>query len=196
MNPDASDGPGIGCGPRIHFPRVLAIALVLLALAGCGPRDPLESTVDGGDPLSFSMWRSHAADRLSPDQLGDFDHAVQAIRIRVMSVGQTSGSEGIDLAMLRIVDGKTVREVLRTGLGWELELAEAERLTLEDSLRKNALMRTRPGDTASANYLSDLHDRQAARLGAATLEVARIRGRLAASGLPANPAGHLPGQQP
>ena len=57
-------------------------------------------------------------------------------------------------------------------------------------------MTTRPGDTASANYLSDLRDRQTERLRAATEEVARIRGRLAASGLPPHPEGRLPVKQP
>jgi len=177
--------PRMGC-------RLLVSALLGLLVAGCGPNDPLEAKVDASDYTSFTMWRSRASGRLTPEQLGDFDHAVQAIKIRIMSVGQTTGSEAIDGAMLNLVDGKTVREVLRTGLGWELQLAEAERATLEDSLRKNALMRTRPGDTASANYLSDLHDRQTARFEAATQEVARIRARLAADGLPDNPAGRIP----
>jgi hypothetical protein len=170
----------------------VALAMVLLMLVGCGPSDPLETQVRAEDYMDFSMWRSHASGRLSPEQLDDFDQAVQAIRIRVMSVGQTSGSEWIDLGMFKIVNGKTVREVLRTGLGWKLELAEAERVALEDSLRKNALMRTRPGDSDSAGYLRDLRNRQTGRLQAATLEVARIRARLAASGLPTNPPGLLP----
>lgn len=172
--------------------RLLCAALIGLSLGGCGPKDPLESKVEAGDYTDFTMWRSHAAGRLTPDQLGDFDHAVQAIKFRIMSTGQTTGSEAIDEAMRVLVDGKTVREVLRTGLGWELQLAEAERATLEDSLKKNALMTTRPGDTASANYLTDLHDRQVARFQAATGEVARIRSRLAASGLPDHPAGQIP----
>ena len=138
------------------------------------------------------MWRSRAAGRLTPEQLGDFDHAVQAIKFHIMSTGQASGSEAIDQAMLVIVDGKTVREVFRTGLGWELKIAEDERATLEDSLRKNALMTTRPGDTASSNYLSDLRERQTARFDAATAEVARIRSRLVAAGLPNNPPGQVP----
>ena len=190
MRPHATDGPG----PRAALFPVLAAAL--LVLAGCGPSDPLDAKVSAEDGVGFSMWRSHAAGDLSPEQLGDFDQAVQAIRIRVMSVGQTSGGEWIEEGMRRIVDGKTVREVLRTGLGWKLELADAERMALEDSLRKNAQMTTRPGDTASANYLSDLRDRQTGRLKAATEEVARIRARLSASGLPAHPQGKLPAVQP
>ncbi len=146
--------------------------------------------------MGFAMWRSHAASSLSPEQLADFDQAVQAIRIRVMSVGQTSGSEWIDAEARGIVDGKTVREVLRTGLGWKLELTVAERSALQEALRNNALMRTNPGDFASAHYLEDLHDRQAARLDAALREEAGIRARLVASGLPADPPGRLPAPGP
>ena len=146
--------------------------------------------------MGFSMWRSHAASSLSPEQLADLDEAVQAIRIRVMSVGQTSGSEWIEAEALKIVDGKTVREVLRMGLGWKLELTVAERSALKYALGNNALMRTNPGDAASARYLADLHDRQAARLEAALREEAGIRARLAASGLPPDPPGRLPDSGP
>jgi hypothetical protein len=182
--------------PRATGFRALALAAGIVALAGCGPSDPLDLKVSAEDTLGFSMWRSHAAGALSPDQLGDFDQAVQAIRIRVMSVGQTSGGAGIEQGMLAVVDGKTVREVLRTGLGWKLQLADAERRALEDSLGKNARLRTRPGDTDSAHDLEDLRDRQQARLKAATGEIARIRARLAAAGLPADPPGRLPGSGP
>ena len=143
MRPPATQGPG----PRPFL--LAALASVLLVLAGCGPSDPLDAKVSAEDGVGFSMWRSHAAGDLGPEQLADFDQAVQAIRIRVMSVGQTSGSEWIEEGIRRIVDGKTVREVLRTGLGWKLELADAERLALEDSMKKNAQMTTRPPPATS-----------------------------------------------
>lgn len=170
--------------------------IAVLGISGCGPGDPLGDTVKAEDPLSFSMWRSHAAAGMSPEQIADFDEAVQAIRIRIMSVGNTTGSEWIEAETLKFVNGKTVREVLGTGLSWKLELTVAEREVLEDSLRKNALMRTRPGDTESARYLADLHDRQASRLEAAMREEAQIRSRLAASGLPADPRRRLPANGP
>jgi len=142
------------------------------------------------------MWRSHAAADMSPEQVSDFDEAVQAIRIRVMSVGNTTGSEWIEAEMLKLVNGKTVRDVIGTGLSWKLELTVAEREVLEDSLRKNALMRTRPGDTESARYLADLHDRQAARLEAALREEAQIRSSLAACGIQADSHRRLPASGP
>jgi len=187
----ANDGRVRPIFPCARFGPLIA-ALLCLGLSGCGPKDPLDAKIDAADSVSFNMWRSHAAGRLTSQQLGDLDHAIQGIRFRVMSVGQTTGSEEIEAATLKIVDGRSVREVLRTGLGWSLQLAEAERAVLEDSLRKNAQMTTRPGDTASANYLSDLHERQVARLEAATEEVARIRASLAAAGLPTHPAGSMP----
>jgi hypothetical protein len=78
--------------------------------------------------------------------------------------------------------------VLQQGLGWELERAEAERSTLEAGMRTNAQMRTRPDDTASQDYLTDLRSRQVARLKAATDEVNHDRESLAATGAAVPPA--------
>jgi hypothetical protein len=138
------------------------------------------------------MWRSGAAGRLAPEQLADLDEAVQEIRFHVMAQGKVSGSEAVDYEMLQAIDGQSVRRVLQRGLGWELERARAEQSALELSMRRNALMRTRPGDTASADYLSDLQDRQAVRLKAATEEVAHVRERLAAAGLAAGAGDEAP----
>jgi hypothetical protein len=86
--------------------------------------------------------------------------------------------------MLQMVDGQPLRHVFQEGLGWGLERSEAERSTLEAGMKSNALMRTRPGDTDSANYLADLRERQVKRLAAATDAVNHARESLAATGMP------------
>ena len=164
--------------------RALAVLVAVLAVSACGPSDPLEGKVDAVDYVTLSMWRSGAAGRLSPQQLADLDEAVQEIRFHVMAEGKVSGSAAVEEEALHVMEGQTVRHVLRQGLGWELERASAEKAALEVSMAQNALMRTRPGDTASAAYLSDLSDRQAARLRAATDQVNHARERLAAAGGP------------
>ena len=164
--------------------RALAVLVAVLAVSACGPSDPLEGKVDAVDYVTLSMWRSGAAGRLSPQQLADLDEAVQEIRFHVMAEGKVSGSAAVEEEALHVMEGQTVRHVLRQGLGWELRRASAEKAALEVSMAQNALMRTRPGDTASATYLFDLSDRQAARLKAATDQVNHARERLTAAGGP------------
>lgn len=170
--------------------RILAAALACVALAGCGPSDPLDGRVDAADGLAFSMWRSNAEHDLTPQQVIDLDRSVQEIKFHVMAAGAASGGEAVEAAMRQMINGLTVRQLLQRGLGWELERAEAERSALETGMKNNALMTTRPGDTDSAEYLIALKERQTTRLRAATDEVNRARERLAAAGgvIPAAPS--------
>jgi len=165
-------------------PRWLLLSALACILSGFAPGDPLESKVSASDELGLSMWRGEASRQLTLRQLDDFDRALQEIRFHVMAAGTASGSKPVEEAMLRMIDGQTLRHVLQQGLGWELERAEAERSTLEAGMHTNALMRTRPGDTDSANYLADLRGRQVKRLKAATDEVNHARESLAATGMP------------
>jgi hypothetical protein len=181
-------------GPAGALGSVLVALLAGLAAGACGPSDPLEGRVDAGDPLAFSIWRSEAAGRLTPAQLADLDKAVQEYRFHVMARGGASGSAAVEDAALRMIGGRSVRHVLRQGLGWALERASDEKAALEASMRQNALMRTRPGDTASEAYLADLADRQASRLRSAAAEVDHVRERLAAAGGPLAPADAEPAE--
>jgi hypothetical protein len=183
---DASDDGRSRRGAAQSAARALAGALACLAAQACSPGDPLDSRVEAGDYVTYSMWRSGAAGRLTPLQLADLDEAVQEMRFHVMAEGKVSGSAAIEDEMLRLLNGRTVRGALQVGLGWELERAAAEKSALDASMRQNALMRTKPGDTASADYLADLSDRQATRLKAAADQVDHVRGRLAAEGLAAS----------
>jgi hypothetical protein len=170
--------------------RILAVALLCAAAAGCGPSDPLEGKVDAADGLAFSMWRSGAEHDLTPQQVIDLDRSVQEIKFHIMAGGAASGGDAVDAAMRQMINGLTIRQLLQKGLGWELERAEAERSALETGMKQNALMTTRPGDTESADYLVALKERQTARLKAATDEVNQARERLAAAGgtIPAAPS--------
>jgi len=181
-------------GRAAGFRAVLVALLAGLAAGACAPADPLEGRVDAADALAFSMWRSEAAARLMPAQLADLDKAVQEYRFHVMARGGASGSAAVEDAALRMIAGRTLRHVLRQGLGWELERASAEKAALEASMRRNALLRTRPGDKASEGYLADLADRQASRLRSAAAEVDHVRERLAAAGGPLAPADAEPAE--
>jgi hypothetical protein len=166
---------------------MLLLALAVAA-AGCGPSDPLDGTVSATDELGLKMWRVDVARDLAPRQTADLDRALQEYRFHLMAAGTVHGTVAIEDAVLQMINGQTVRHVLQEGIGWELERAEAERSTLEAGMNKNALMRTRPGDTDSSEYLADLRSRQVARLKAATDEVNLARESLLATGATVPPA--------
>jgi phage tail protein X len=168
--------------------RLVSAALAFAAVPGCKPSDPLDERVVAGNTLALAMWRNDAPRELTERQMADFDRAVQEIRFHVMAQGTASGSDAVQDATLQMIDRQTVRHVLQQGLGWELDRAEAERSTLEAGMKTNAQMRTRPGDTDSADYLTDLRRRQVVRLQAATDEVNRAREGLAATGMAVPPA--------
>jgi hypothetical protein len=171
-------------GSRSDLPGAAAKAAFasacLLLLSGCGGGDPLDRKVDSGNQIEFSMWETKVESDLTPDQVNDLKAALQEYRFHIMADGTAHGSEAIEAALMDTINGKTLRQVILQGLGWEFDRAEAERATLEDSLKKNAQMTTKPGDTASANYLSDLRDRQIGRRDKAAEEVDKTRRRIAA----------------
>jgi hypothetical protein len=155
-----------------------------LVLSACTHRNPLDLTVNSSSEVSFDMWRADAADRLSPPQLKDFDEALQEIRFEKMAENDKLRREEIEEAVLQAVDGRSVRKVLEMGFAWELRILEDECNEHLEAMRINAQMKTRPGDTESQRYLSELHDRQVAKLQEESLEIARVRSRLVASALP------------
>ncbi|HEY4990385.1 MAG TPA: hypothetical protein VII09_11285 [Opitutaceae bacterium] len=171
---------------------ILVVSAVLALAPGCGPSVPLDTRVTATDSLSLSLARAEAQQALTPQQMEDFDKAIQEIKLHIMAAGTAHGSEAVSEALYQSINGHTLRSIIQMGLESEYTRAEFERSTLEKSMATNALMRTRPGDTDSAAYLSDLRERQTARLKAATEEVRHVRERLAASGDPVDPPSPTP----
>jgi hypothetical protein len=159
------------------------VAAACAAAQGCGPQDPLEMTVAADSVVSFSMWKERASDRLGAAQMADFEEALQELRFRTMADGNATGSEAVEEATLAVIDGRTVRYVLELGLGWELSQLRIEHSQLDFSMRENAWLRIRKGDTDSAEYLYQLRQRQEARLKAADEKIAVLRRKLVALGL-------------
>lgn len=171
---------------------ILVLSVVLALAPGCGPSVPLDTRVTATDSLSLSLARAEAQQALTPQQMEDFDKAIQEIKLHIMAAGTAHGSEAVSEALYQSINGHTLRSIIQMGLESEYTRAEFERSTLEKSMATNALMRTRPGDTDSATYLSDLRERQTARLKAATEEVKHVKERLAASGDPVDPPSPTP----
>lgn len=147
----------------------------------------MDKKVQSADFVSFAIWEEKVEANLAPDQVADLKQALQETRFHIMAEDTAHGSEAVEAALMESIDGQTVRQVILKGLGWELDRAEAERARLEDSLKKNGQMTTKPGDVESASYLSDLRERQTNRLEAAAEEVTRTRARIAAETPPKAP---------
>jgi hypothetical protein len=161
-------------------------------LSACGPSDPLDLRVESTTQLDLDIWRSNSLNRLSPEQLADFNEAYQQIKFQLMADGKARGAVAVESAALKLIDGLTVREVLETGFDSELARDEAEFTLRSKAIEGNRQLRTRPGDIESQRYLADLDERQRRELQEEERDIARIKTRLTASGLPA----HRPAADP
>jgi hypothetical protein len=179
MNPGAYEGVSHRLRPN---GRILWGAFLCIALAGCGPGDPLAMTVNAADSIGFAMWESDASNRLTAQQMADFGEALQETKFRAMAGGAT-GAADVERASCAMIDGKTVRGVLQMGLSWELDRLQAERVALAKAMDVNAQYRTRPDDVDSKTYLAELHERQDKRLNAANAQISSVQERLAGYGL-------------
>ena len=147
-----------------NFRRLTLVLAVVLT--GCQPADPLARKVTASSPIDYATWRSSAAEKLPAETCRDFDDIVQEMKFNVMANQQASGSAGIDDATRAKLHGRTVSEILAAGYQMKIARLESERNELESFIKSNATLRTRPGDTASADFLADKSRRQSKQLDA------------------------------
>jgi hypothetical protein len=178
-------------------PRWRLLAAAALATAGCVRNEPLDMKVRAGSPTAYSTWLTQAHGSLSPGRMRDLDEAIEEIRLKVSAEGKASGTDAVEGATLAAIDGRTVRDVLQFGLGWELFRLDAERGQLDHSMRDSAWTRIQKGDTDAGGPLYDLRRSQEARLKAAMDQIADLREKLASLSLPAStPAAEAVEQPP
>lgn len=172
--------------PNAHVKRAgasrwLTGVAALLVLGAC-QRDPLDRKVSAATPTAFSVWRSGVDSDSGLEVRRRVADALLEIRLKVagdreqqrLTDAETRVATSIDDAVRAKVDGRLLREVVQ--LGYELRVARltSELAGLEEAMRKNANLITRPGDVESRQHLDGLRDRQAAR-------VAQYRADLAAA---------------
>jgi hypothetical protein len=113
--------------------------LILAFLAGCAKPVPLPDViVSAAAKEDFTRFNADLGKRFTPEQLKDFDTAVQELQLDAMH-RDIATAAGREADMLAVVHGKTVQAV--TLLGWQArkarfqrELAEITRM-LEHDLR-------------------------------------------------------------
>jgi len=152
-------------------PRWLAGGVILVVLVAC-QRDPLERKVSAGTPAAFSVWRAGVDSDSGVETRRRVAEALREIRFKIagdrelqrLTDAEARVATSVDDAVRAKVDGRLLREVVQ--LGYELRIARltSEMAGLEEAMRKNANLITRPGDLESRHHLDGLHDRQAARV--------------------------------
>jgi hypothetical protein len=115
----------------------LTVILSLVLLGGCAKPVALgDITVSAATKADFTRFSAELGSRFPPEQLQDFDTAVQELQLDAMhrDIATVAGREA---DMLGAVNGKTVRAV--TLLGWQArkarfsrELAEITRMLEHD----------------------------------------------------------------
>jgi hypothetical protein len=167
---------------RITRGAVLAACVIALT-GGCGPSDPWLQQVSAKSPTEFNIWQSRLAGKFSAADRTRIADALQEVRLQIMGERELrramdepviSGSEAIESALRERVHGRPLREVLQLGYEIRVRRLSRELAGLEDAMKRNAGLVTKPGDVESKHHLEGLRDRQAAR-------VAKYREDLAAA---------------
>lgn len=166
-------------------PRICLFVFLLTGLlVSCQRGDPQARPLEAANPGRLATWRMKMAESFRPEEWREFDAALQEIRLRIMADREASGSEAIEAALCRRIDGRTFREVLILGDENKLARLDPVRRELKSAIDGNAKLVTKPGDDASAKYLDGYRARQEERLTKVDAEIAEAEQRLAAIGGP------------
>ncbi len=144
--------------------NAVLVAAAVIIISACSRTPPLENIVDASSDSRLLLWKMDVAGDFTRQEWQDFEDAVQEIKFGVMIAGEASGSAAIWSATLEKMDGLTVREVLKLGLGRKLARLTQERDKFVGYVTNNDQLRVAPGDGASLDYLQTLRMHQDRRI--------------------------------
>lgn len=147
------------------------LAVVAFVFSGCGPKPRLDRVVAAESARDFSSWQTRNRDAFNAEEWAEFEAALQDIKLKIIALGEATGTEAVNDALRPKIHQRTVRDVLRLGYEtrlWRLSVQVSE---LGKMLEGNATLRTNPGDTASRDYLVRQERTQRAQLDKALEEV-------------------------
>ena len=134
----------------ISRPSVFTIAtLLLLAAAGCAPQNPHEAKIDAATPEKLGSWLMFNASHLPADEIGELNTCINEIKMHLRATGRAQ----VDERLCSTLDGKPLKWVFLEGYRLRIESLKKERRSYYEDLKYKDTLRTRPGDTASADYL-------------------------------------------
>ncbi|HVU35366.1 MAG TPA: hypothetical protein VHE61_18155 [Opitutaceae bacterium] len=168
-----------------NFSSCLLLAAVAV-LAGCSQGNPLDDHADAGTPHDYAMWHQRESDRLTVPQSQALDTAIEQLKLKAQAGG--AKGDAIDDAMRKEINGKTVREVLQLGYSWGLATLEEQRTYVDQFIKQNAELTTKPGDTASADYLAERRDEQTSRRRQLDQQISDLEDQMKSLGLAVVPA--------
>lgn len=169
---------------------LLAVVCLSLVWAGCARIDDRHARVAAEDVSSFAAWQRHVAADFPPDLQQEFQEALQEIRYLITAAQEATGHDGIETALCKHVNARTVNEVLLAGEEAKLQRLNAERDTLQRAVNANAQLITRPDDLVAAHELERIRTKQQQRLDTLGREIQNVKSRMTANGgsVPGPPA--------
>lgn len=134
--------------------RIASVAAVgCLFLAGC-QKPVLDTRVSAASQEDLDRWLANEGARLTPGQQQELRNMEQELKVAIMTSGEATGSEAVNQRLLEKINGLTLREVLLRSHQAAADRLERERKLYQGTLDSQSSLRTRPGDTASADYVA------------------------------------------
>ncbi len=143
---------------------LVAVALVSLLVAGCGPSDPLDQVVEAGSKLNYDMWANHHLGALSPTDTAHYNKAFDELRI--FSVTQWAGRSPEE-QMKHVLDqihGLKVRTVIAQGLLFANRRLELLVESDQATLKRNEGLQMTPNTGEQRRVLALTHKDIAGRI--------------------------------
>lgn len=169
---------------RNPFQRVVAPLLVLFALAcgliGCRPAHPLNQKISANSSIDHNLWRANVQGSLSREQWADFDEAIQEVRLKIMAEHVATLSADVEQALWERIHKRPLCEVMTEGFKFRLARLTEELAEKEKVLAINNSLRTKPGDTESADYLYNLREEATDELESLDAKIAKVQEQLRA----------------
>jgi hypothetical protein len=155
------------------------LMVLLCVTTGCQRTPRWDGVVEADSAPAFGAWQRAQQDDFSQAEWTEFETALQDIKVRIIALREASGTEGVNDALRPKIHGQTVRQVLKQGLEARIWRLNVEKIELTKMVEGNATLRTRPGDTASSEYLERKDREQRGRLQRALSDLAQAELTLA-----------------
>jgi hypothetical protein len=148
--------------PRRKF--IIGLAVVVALATACQRTPRYDEKVAAENAGAFGRWQRDVQGSFKPAEWAEFESALQDIKVRIITLREATGTEGVNDALRPKIHGRSVRDVLRDGYEARIWRLNVEKTELEKMVKENASLRTNPGDTASSSYLESKRKSQEERL--------------------------------